>query len=146
PYRFRSGLKISKLDDATIVAEVGAVEVNGAFVQKLMSTKLGMATNGDWIGGISNEGASQFVHVYIDANGNLKLHNKAPNYPAPDTGTRVATMLVNQAGWNGTSGAGLNAASVVYDSDAGEGNIAVGMLLGVYGSVDTDYSAGRGKG
>lgn len=144
--RYRSGLRVLKFDAATVQVMPGSIEVNGEFIEKTAITRLGMATNGDWISGSSDEGASRHVHIYVDASGNIKLHNKAPNYGRPNTANRVATMLVNQATWDGTAAKGLNATSIVYDNDSGEGNIAKGMLLGIYGSGDSDYSQGRGRG
>ncbi len=144
--RNRSGLQITRIDNATLCVGLGEVAVGETPVEKTTQTNLGMATGADWIGGASNEAASAFANVYLDATGNLKLHNKFPNYPRPDTASRVFTALVNQAGWNGTAGLGLNATSVVYDNDTGESNLKPGMLLGIYGSGDTDYSQGRGKG
>lgn len=133
---------IRRVDNATLYVSPGVVVVNGTLVDFTTVRNLGMATAADWIGGSSLEANSEFANVYADAAGNRLLYNALPNCPTP--AAPVATMLVNQAGWNGTAASGLNAASVVYDNDTGEGSITAGMLLGVY--TDSAYTTGRGRG
>lgn len=134
-YRDNAGFNLRKLDNATLYVTPGMVEVAGTLVEKTAITKLGMATNGDWIGGTSNEANSEFAWVYADANGNIKLHNVGPNLPTP-----AAAVFTGQI--NGSPG--LNATSIVYDGDTGEGSVTEGMLLLVFS--ESTYSQGRGRG
>lgn len=144
PLGLKNGLALTKETAAIINVAIGNIEVNGTVVSKTAVTRLNMATNGDWIGGTSLESASEFANVFVDDAGNVKLYDKLPNYPRASTGSRVATMRVNQSGWNGTGGSGLNATSIVYDTDTGEGSVTAGMLLGIY--TDSTYETGRGRG
>lgn len=122
----------------------GAITNGTLLLNRTTGTVLTMGTNADWIGGTSAEAASTWAHVYIDDANNLLLHDTMPNNSNPTANVYVAEMRVNQSGWNGTAGNGLNATSVVYDTDTGEGSIVAGMLLGVYS--DSAYTLGRGKG
>lgn len=144
PLFYRAGLSLTKLTAAIVEIGIGEITVESTIVSKTAATQLTMSTNGDWIGGTSLEAASTFANIYSDASGNLKLYNALPNYPRANTASRLADARVNQAGWNGTSGNGLNATSIVYDGDTGEGAIAAGMLLGVYS--DSAFTTGRGRG
>jgi hypothetical protein len=152
-FNARVGLNVRKFDAATIVVDVGSTIVSdGTFshvIQKTTGTTLALGTGTNWIDGSSAEAADIWVSVYCDVNGNLLLHDSLPNYPAPVPAAHVCDALVNQAGWNGMTGSGLNATSVIYDDGAGgdptyEANIAAGMYLYVY--TDLDRSQGRGKG
>jgi hypothetical protein len=139
-----SGLTLRKRTAAIIDISTGMAEVAGALARKNTVTTLTMSTAGDWIGGSVLESASEFVWVYIDSASNLKLYDIAPNYPLANTASRVANMRVNQAGWNGTAGSGLNATTVTYDTDTGEGSVLAGMYALIYS--DSAYTTGRGRG
>ncbi|NIN36631.1 MAG: hypothetical protein GTO60_16670 [Gammaproteobacteria bacterium] len=125
---------------------------NATFTETIVSagTDLIFNPSSDFDGSIDNvtltpiEAASSWVHAYIASDGAVKLFHRHPNYPVANTASRVFTAQVNQAGWDGTAGLGLNAATVVYDGDTGEGNIVPGMLLAVYD--DPAYILARGKG
>lgn len=136
-------LKIRWMANDKIMVSGGAVSFDSTLINKIIGTVLTMGTGGDWVDGVSGEAASTFAHVYIRSNGTIRLHDTMPNTSAVGGGY-VATMRVNQLGWNGTAGNGLNATSVVYDTDTNEGSIAAGMLVGVYS--DSIYTLGRGKG
>jgi hypothetical protein len=142
PPTFRSGLTIRRVSDTEITIGWGSVVVGGMVVST--GGYIDIAQDNNWIGDSSLEAASSWVNVYIDAAGSIQLHDTLPNYPLADATSRVFTGRVNQAGWNGTAGSGLNATSVVYDGDTGEDNIMVGMYLGVY--TDAAWTTGRGKG
>lgn len=144
PTRYRRGLRLQYYDVDELVVQTGEIVVENTLVEKTARTLLNAGTNGDWIGGTAAESSSAHISVYINASGDVKLHNKFPNYPRANTASRVFTAQVNQSGWNGTAGNGLNATSVVYDNDTGEGSLQPGMLLGVY--TENTYSNGRGKG
>lgn len=141
-YRSPAGLPIRRVDNATMYIGTGMIEVNGTLVDYATMRTLGMATNADWIGGTSNEANSEFAWVYSDAAGNRLLHNVGPQ--CPSAVAPVATMQVNQSGWNGTAANGLNATSVVYDNEAGEGSVTAGMLALIYS--DSNRTQGRGRG
>ena len=148
PALYRQGLRIRKLSISTIRIGAGSVVVNGVTINKSVQTVLDLATGAHWIGGSSNEPTLGWVHVYADESGNLLLHHLMPNQSAPSTANLVCEMRVNESGWDGTAGNGLNETSMIYDDGAGgeptgEGDIAAGMLLGVYS--DSAYSTGRGK-
>lgn len=98
----------------------------------------------DWVDG--SEAADQFIYVYVDSSGAFKLSDKAPIYPKADAASIVFTARVDQPGWNGTSGAGLNAGAVHYDNASGEAALRAGMWLGVCAADDVDYSKFRGAG
>jgi len=136
------GDPICVVDNAVIAVAAHQVEFDRALVD-VSATTLDMAAAADWIGGSSLEAASAFVWVYTDAAGVARLYDSQPISARPD-GTFVATMQVNQAGWNGTSGLGLGATSVVYDTATGESSIKPGMWLGVF--TDSAYRNGRGFG
>lgn len=149
PFNYRSGLNPRKLSASTLQVGSGAVVVESTTVEKTTDTVLNLATAAHWIGGSSNEAASIWINVYSSAAGSLLLHDKLPHYPAADTGAWICEARVNQAGWDGTAGQGLNATSVVYDDGAagdpaGEGSIVAGMYLFAY--TDSGYTTGRGKG
>jgi hypothetical protein len=146
PLFYRSGLQLAKQTAAILEVGIGEMTVESTIVSKTTTTLLTMSTAGDWIGGASLESASEYVQVYADAAGNLKLYDKMPNYPRANTASRVAVMRVNQAGWNGTAGSGLNATAIIYDTDTGEGSVTAGMLLGVYSDATAVYETGRGRG
>lgn len=133
---YKTGLPtLRRLDNATLYISPGVVDVNGTRVEYTTTRVLGMATNADWIGGTSLEAASTFGNVYSDAAGNRLLYDALPNCPTP-----VAPVFTAQI--NGSPG--LNGTSIVYDGDTGEGNLAVGMLLGVY--TNSTFTTGRGRG
>jgi hypothetical protein len=144
PPRYQYGLQVNRYDDNTILVGVGDAVVDGTLATKNTLTLLALGTAGNWIGGVSGEANNQYIHVYMDKFGNLRLHNHMPNYSHPSTNNRAFVGRVNQAGWVGTTGLGLNATSIVYDTDTGEDNIRPGMLLGVY--TDANYTTGRGRG
>lgn len=128
-----------------LVVGVGRVSMLGASVRKHDVTILDLTDNDDWVDGASAEAASSHVHVYMSQHGAIKLHNKWPVYSEPTSENQVATAVVNQAGWNGTAGSGLNATTITYDGDVGEDNIRAGMLMAVFDTSDTDQSLFRGK-
>jgi hypothetical protein len=145
----RAGLQVNKLDNDTLIVGIGSVTVAGTLIENNETQVIDLATAGNWIGGASLESASEWVHVYADIAGNFLLSDKHPNYPKANTNARICEARVNQAGWNGTAGLGLNATSMVYDDGAGgqpanEANILVGMFVQVY--TDSVYTTGRGKG
>ena len=139
-----NGFTLKWLANDKILVSGGTVAHGTTLLNKTVGTVLTMGTAGDWIDGASGEAASAFASVYINASGTLKLHDTLPNNSSSVAATFVANMRVNQAGWNGTAGLGLNATSVVYDTDTGEGSITAGMLLGIYS--DSVFTTGRGKG
>lgn len=126
---------LRRVDNATLYINPGVVDVNGTRVEYTTTRVLGMATNADWIGGTSLEAASTYANVYSDAAGNRLLYDALPNCPSP-----VAPVFTGQI--NGSPG--LNGTSIVYDGDTGEGNLAVGQLLGVY--TNSTLTTGRGRG
>jgi len=144
PAFHRKGMRLFKVAADYLMVETGSVVVDGVSINKSVMTPLQPSVNAHWIDGATAEAASMWIWAYCDSAGNLRLHDKAPNYSAPATANRVFTGRVNQAGWIGTAGFGLDATSVIYDGDTGEANIEVGMLLGVYS--DAAYTLGRGKG
>lgn len=147
PARYRQGLSVKKLDNDTLIVGTGSVVVSTETIDITTTQVVDLATAANWIGGASLETASEWVHVYATTSGTILLSDKHPQYPVAATGSRVATMRVNQPGapaWDGTAGQGLNATSVVYDGDTGEASITVGMYLQVY--TDSGYTTGRGKG
>lgn len=127
-----------------LIVTGGTTSHGVAFINKVTGKVLTMGTAIDWIDGSSAEAASTWAHVYTNIAGDYYLHDTMPNNSSPVANVYIATMRVNQSGWNGTAGNGLNATSVVYDTDTGEGSIVAGMLLGVYS--DSAYTLGRGKG
>jgi hypothetical protein len=146
PVQYKDGMKIRRVSNTLLAVDIGSVKVNGTLVNKTTQTNLDLATAANWIGGSSLESASEFVHVYVDSSGNIKLYDEAPQLPTPVVA--IASMDVNQAGWVGTSGLGLNATSVVYDGDAGEGSVVAGNYVLIYDDSTTDpnKALGRGKG
>lgn len=146
PFNYLKGFKLRKLSASTLQVSAGSAAVNGTLAEKTTGEVLSLATAGHWIGGSSNEASSSWINVYVDASGNLRLHNKLPNFPSTASTSPVASALVAQGTWNGTAGLGLNATTITYDNDTNEGSIEAGMYLLVYGSADSDYSSGRGKG
>lgn len=126
---------LRRVDNATMYVSPGVVDVNGTRVEYTTTRSLGMATNADWIGGTSLEAASTPGNVYSDAAGNRLLYDALPNCP-----TAAAPVFTAQI--NGSPG--LNGTSITYDGDTGEGNLAVGMLLGVY--TNSTFTQGRGRG
>jgi hypothetical protein len=141
----RRGFKLSKLADDTILVGAGSAEIEGQIVTVSVGTILALGTAANWISGSSDEAASIWINVYIDTAGNVLLHDLLPHYITADTDSRPAHGQVNEAGWNGTSGNGLNATSVDYDNITGEANIEAGMLFGVYDDA-YPFEQGRGKG
>lgn len=139
-----NGFTLKWLANDKILVSGGTVAHGTTLINKTTGTVLTMGTAGDWIDGASGEAAGAFASVYINSAGTLKLHDTLPNNSSSVAATFVANMRVNQVGWNGTNGDGLNATSVVYDTETGEGSIAAGMLLGVYS--DSSFTTGRGKG
>lgn len=139
----QAGLKLRWLANDKILVTGGSVVHGTTVINKTVGTVLTMGTAGDWIDGASGEAASAFASVYINSSGTLKLHDTLPNNSSSTAATYVANMRVNQVGWVGTSGNGLDATSVVYDTDTGEGSITAGMLVGFYS--DAAYTTGRGK-
>jgi hypothetical protein len=141
----RQGLKIRKLSDHEILIGAGSVVVAGVVVNKPTQTVLDKRVGAHWIEGVNREDSWVYMHVYVNSAGDFRLFDLAPNRTAPSTANLICAMQVNQSGWNGTTGLGLNATSVVYDSisSGDEANIAAGMLLGVYS--DISQALGRGK-
>jgi hypothetical protein len=142
-----NGFTLKWLANDKILVSGGTVAHGTTLINKTVGTVLTMGTGADWIDGASGEAASAFASVYINSSGTLKLHDTLPNASSSNTiagGNKVADMRVNQPTYDGSNGNGLNATSVVYDSDTGEGSIAAGMLLGVYS--DSAFTTGRGKG
>lgn len=144
PINFKTGLNISRLSDTQITIGTGSANINGVIYNTTTQTTLTITTAGSWIGGSSLESASEWIHVYQEAGtGLFRLSDRHPQYSNFATGNRVAWAQVNQAGWNGTSGNGLNATSVVYNNDTTEANIEAGMYMLIYD--DSGYTLGRGK-
>lgn len=132
------------IDNQTVDFGVGYAEIGSEIVRKTEITRVDVAA-ASW--GIGSEAASQVIWFYINAGGFIVPFAAGPNAPDSTTAeTPKATMLVNQSGWNGTAASGLNATSVVYDNDTGEGNITPGDIVIVYASSDSDYSVSRGRG
>lgn len=128
---------IWRVDNDTLVVGTGAGDAQ---------TLLDLATAGNWIGGASLESASELVHVYevMASPDTYKLSDKQPQYSAPVTANRIADMQVNQAGWDGTAGTGLNETSVIYDNGTDGDDVVVGNLAIIYD--DASFSLGRGRG
>lgn len=146
-YRGPSGLEIQlPVGGQLIYVTPGMVEVAGTLVEVNRVTALDAANNSDWLDGTAATNAGDFVYIFINPSGQIKMHNKPPRYPRADTASVIATMLVNQAGWNGTAANGLNAGAVIYDSGSGAASVASGDLALIYGSTDTDSSLGRERG
>jgi hypothetical protein len=134
---FADNPKIARVDADTIVIGTGAGDTQSL---------LDLATAGNWIGGASLESANEYVHVYevMASRGTFKLSDKHPQYSSMATANRLGTAQVNQAGWVGTSGLGLNATSVAYDGGVTMDSAAVGNLALIYS--DASYTLGRGRG
>jgi hypothetical protein len=148
PYNYKQGFRIKKIGASSVAVQPGAAGVATILVNKKTTTILDPSVNGDWLAGTSLELNSAFHHVYVNTSGSVKFGSQ-PLYPVPDTASRICAARVNQAGWVGTAGNGLNATSMVYDDGAGgnptgEGNITAGMLVGIF--TDSAYVNGRGKG
>jgi hypothetical protein len=128
---------LGRVDNDTLVVGTGAGD---------NQTLLDLATAGNWIGGASLESASELVHVYevMATPDTYKLSDKQPQYSAPATANRIADMQVNQAGWVGTAGNGLNATSVVYDNGTTGDAVEVGNYAIIYD--DASFTLGRGRG
>jgi hypothetical protein len=155
PYTYRSGLQLIKQADDEIVVGAGSAVVQTSsgypmkVINKLSSTRLALGTSGNWISGSVDEAADSWVHVYIKEDGTLRLHNQMPNECRAASGGSLYMARVNEAGWDGTAGQGLNATTVTYDDGAGgdpaaEGSFNVGMWVSVW--TDSGYTTGRGKG
>lgn len=143
----REGLRVSKLTASTLAVGAGRASIGPLIAQLDNAAELDLATASDWLDGATAEEASHFVHVYInEAGGQVKLHNKWPSYTRPNTNGHIATADVDQAGWDGTAGNGLDATTITYDNGSDVADAQPGMWLGVFGSGDTDYSTGRGRG
>jgi hypothetical protein len=137
----RSGASVAVEDVSTLTVSVGSYELDGAIVNLTALTRLALGTGANWIGGSSLESASEPVAVYGSSTAPL-LYDALPNNSV--AGALPFEARVNQVGWVGTAGNGLNATSIVYDTDTGEGNLKAGMLLGIY--TDSGYETGRGRG
>jgi hypothetical protein len=135
---WRSGLELSKYDASTIAVEPGEIHVDGSLLHPTTVTQLALGTAGNWISGSVDEAASIPISVYIDNAGNIKLHNHLPG------GSSAIYAQVNQAGWNGTAGNGLDATSVTVDNSSGTASITAGQYAIIY--TDSGYTTGRGKG
>jgi len=137
------GFELSRISNSVLAVGAGSAFINGKLVTSATQTNLDLATAANWIGGSSLESADEWVHVYQDNAGNKKFSENPPQYSAPQAANRVATMQVNQSGWNGTSGLGLNATSVVYDNGTTGDAVTAGMWALIYS--DSGYTLGRGK-
>jgi len=144
PPTLRMGLNLRRIADGSLLVRPGCVVVDDTMVIKNTATLMNLVTDANWIGGSSLESASEWVHVYVDSDGNLKFYDKMTNYPVAATASRVFDAQVKQAGWDGTDGQGLNSSSFIYDNDTGEGDVLAGMYLLVYD--DSGFTQGRGKG
>ena len=139
----RQGLSIRKLSEHEILIGAGSVVVEGVAINKATQTVLDKNVGAHWLGGASRELLGIYIHIYANSDGDLRLFDLAPNRTAPSAANLVCAMQVDQSGWDGTSGQGLNETSVVYDgiSSGDEADIAAGMLLGSY--VDSSHAEGR---
>jgi hypothetical protein len=136
-----SGLMLQAIDNDRIVVGTGSIVSSGVIINSDDKKVLSVSTAADWIGGASLETTTDWISVYVDANGNKLLHNALPNATVEES--PKATGRINQAGWVGTAGLGLRATSFVYDTDVGEANIEVGDLVIFY--TDAAYELGRKK-
>jgi hypothetical protein len=155
PYNYRSGLQLIKQADDEIVVGAGSCVVQNslgyplAVVNTASSTRLALGTASNWVSGSVDEAASSWISVYVRETGAIKLHNQLPNEIRAAAGASLYLARVNEAGWDGTAGQGLNATTVTYDDGAGgdpaaEGSFQVGMWVSVW--TDSGYTTGRGKG
>lgn len=142
PALFKEGLKLDRVSASVLSVGVGSVVVNSTLVNKSSATELDLATAANWIGGSSLESASEWVSVYAKADGTLLLSDKLPNIPT--AAAPIADMQVNEAGWIGTAGNGLNETIIAYDNDTGEGSVTAGMYALFYS--DAAFTIGAGKG
>lgn len=128
---------LGRVDDDTLTVGTGPGDTQ---------TVMELATAGNWIGGASLESASELVHVYeVMATPNTyKLSDKQPQYTAPATANRISDMLVNQAGWDGTDGTGLNETSVIYDGGTDGDDVVAGNFAIIYD--DASFTLGRARG
>jgi hypothetical protein len=128
---------VFRIDNDTLIVGTSAGDTQ---------TTIDLATAANWIGGASLESASELVHIYevMASPGTYKLSDKQPQYSAPVTANRIANMQVNQAGWVGTSGNGLNATTLNYDNGTNGDQIAVGNYALIYD--DASFTLGRGRG
>lgn len=127
---------VARVDDDTLVVGAGPSDTQ---------TLIDLATAANWIGGASLESASELVHVYevLATPGTYKLSDKQPQYTAPVVANRIADLQVNQAGWVGTAGNGLNAATVIYDNGTDGDNVVAGNYALIYD--DASFTLGRGR-
>jgi hypothetical protein len=155
PYNYRSGLNLIRQADDEIVVGAGSCVVQNslgyplAIVNTASFTRLALGTASNWVSGSADEAASSWISVYVRETGAIKLHNQLPNEIRAAAGASLYLARVNEAGWDGTAGQGLNATTVTYDDGAGgnpaaEGSFQVGMWVSVW--TDSGYTTGRGKG
>jgi hypothetical protein len=117
----------------------GWVEIDGTVYEETADTAaLDTDTDGDYVGGVSEKGASKRLFVYVKGDGDggwtARLSDDPPLYPA------CSETLVFSARVNGNPAA--NATSIVYDGDTGESDLAAGDVVRVWS--DSGYSAVRG--
>ena len=141
----RQGMKIRKLSDHEVLIGAGSVVVEGVAINKAAQTVLDKNVGAHWLEGVNRENYNEYIHIYINSDGDLRLFDLMPCRTAPSVANLICAMQVDQNVWNGTTGFGLNATSVVYDGiyDGDEADIAAGMLLAVY--TDADQTLGRSK-
>lgn len=146
----KNGFRMKKLANDKIVVSAGSITHGTVVINRTSAKVLILATGSEWIDGISREAADAWVHVYIDVNGNMKLHDHLPNNSANIVSSFVMEARIDQLGWDGTvANGGYNETSLVYDdglggSPSGEGNLLPGMLVGIF--EDSTYETGAGKG
>lgn len=144
PYNFRRGFPLHTRSVGTIYVGSGSVSVEGGLYQPVTSTNLALATAGNWISGSADEAASIWINVYMGNSGEIKLHDSLPNYPYYATNSRVTFGQVNEAGWDGTAGQGLNATTIGLDNIDDDSELTAGRYILFYD--DSGYTQGRGKG
>jgi len=142
---FRQGAGLLYVTAATMKAQSGVLDIAGTlYTRTSYSSTINMATNGHWVEGTTQEGASQIVYIYAyndsGSTWDIKFWLQAPQYA--NTGTDDSSIKIYRydSKWYRCLGYFYNDSSQNIQSKTVE-NIDGPLMFGDVWTTDKDGSA-----
>jgi hypothetical protein len=92
------GFELQRASTTTLTVLPGTLYHNLTRVDKTSSTTIDITSASAYIGGVSQQGTSRWLYVYVDSSGNILLEDSAPTYADASGGTTGTKLYAAYSG------------------------------------------------